>query len=130
MAANTLPRPTYDVGRWSSVISGIFNSNGRCIPLMWRCRRGQPRKYPFQYLHSMSRMFEPDSNIRDMLCQYCKGYFIGWPRLHRHIKGIHRPFELKIPEITLDQRPTSYVGRGRVLAAIQQQQRWRELWRD
>jgi hypothetical protein len=91
------------------------------------CRKENLAVYCWLH-HSLDH--EPDLNMRDMRCKYCKAWFLGWPRLHRHIKGIHRPFELKIPEITLDQRPTSYVGRGRVLAAIQQQQRWRELWRD
>jgi hypothetical protein len=27
---------------------------------------------------------EPDLNMRDMKCKYCKGYFLGWPRLHPH----------------------------------------------
>jgi len=71
---------------------------------------------------------EPDMNMRSIRCKYCKGYFQGLARWRRHIKGIHRPFELKIPEITLDQRPTSYVGRGKVFAAIQQSQRLRALW--
>jgi hypothetical protein len=73
---------------------------------------------------------EPDLNMRDMQCKYCKEHFLGWPRLHRHIRGIHRAFELKIPEITLDKRPTAYVGRGRALAAIQEQQRLSKLWWD
>ncbi len=73
---------------------------------------------------------EPDWNIKDRHCRYCKGYYLGWPRLHRHIRGIHHPSELKIPEITLDKRPTSYVGRQGVLAAIQQQQRLRDLLWD
>lgn len=67
---------------------------------------------------------------RPCRCPFCKRYLIGWPRLHRHIRGIHRPFELNIPEIILDQRPTSYVPRGRVLGAIQEHQRLLRLWRD
>jgi hypothetical protein len=62
----------------------------------------------------------PDVNMKAMRCKYCKGYFLGWSRLRRHIKGIHRPFELKIPELQLDRPPTSYVKRDRVWAAIQQ----------
>jgi hypothetical protein len=91
------------------------------------CRRENLDVYCW-LCHSLDH--EPDMNMKDRRCKYCKGYFLGWSRLHRHIKGIHRPFELKIPEITLDKRPTAYVGRGRVLAAIQQQQRWRDLWWD
>jgi hypothetical protein len=91
------------------------------------CRRNNLDVYCWLH-HSVDH--EPDMNMRDMRCKFCKGYFLDWPRLRRHIKGIHRPSELKIPEITLDKRPTSYVGRGKVLATIQQQQRWRELWRD
>lgn len=63
-------------------------------------------------------------------CKECKAWFLGWPQLRRHIKGIHRPFELKIPPITLDERPRSYAGRGRVLPAIQRQQAFERLWRD
>ena len=75
---------------------------------------------------------EPGWDARAIPCKICKPktYFIGWPRLHRHIRGIHRPFELKIPPITLDERPTSYAGRGRVLPAIQRQQAFERLWRD
>jgi hypothetical protein len=91
------------------------------------CRRVNLPAYCWLH-HSVDH--ESLSDQRPSRCRFCKTYFIGWPRLHRHIKGIHCPFELKIPEITLDQRPKSYVGRGRVLAAIQQQQRLRELWRD
>jgi hypothetical protein len=91
------------------------------------CRRENLAVYCWR-CHSLDH--EPDMNMKDMRCKYCKRYFLGWPRLRRHINGIHRPFELKIPEITLDKRPTAYVGRGRVLAAIQQQQRWRDSWWD
>lgn len=63
---------------------------------------------------------EPDLNMRDIRCKYCKGWFLGSARLHRHIRGIHRPFELKIPEVSLDKPPISYVGRRRTWAALQQ----------
>ena len=72
--------------------------------------------------HSLEH--EPDMNMKDFRCKYCKGYFLGLARLHRHIKGIHRPFELKIPEITLDRRPTPYTGRQKIWTAIQKQQLW------
>jgi hypothetical protein len=62
--------------------------------------------------------------MRAIRCKYCKTYYLGWPRLHRHIKGIHRPFELKIPEVPLDKPPVSYVGRGKVWMALQKQQLW------
>jgi hypothetical protein len=91
------------------------------------CRRVNLPVYRWLH-HSVDH--EPGWDARPIRCRFCKTYFIGWPRLHRHIRGIHRPSELKIPAITLAKRPISYVGRGRVLAAIQQQQRWRELWWD
>jgi hypothetical protein len=81
------------------------------------------------WLHH-SQDHEPDTSVRAAKCKFCKNYFGGWPRLHRHIRGIHKPSELRIPEIVLDQRPSSYVTRGRVLAAIQEQQRLRALWWD
>ena len=91
------------------------------------CRRKNLDVYCW-LCHSLDH--EPDMNMRSIRCKYCKGYYLGWPRLHRHIRGIHRSSELKIPEITLDKRPTSYVGRQGVLAAIQQQQRLRDLLWD
>src|SRR5262249_34979472 len=62
----------------------------------------------------------PDMSAKTMRCKYCKGYFLGWARLRRHIRGIHRPFELKIPEIRLDEPPASYLKRDAVWGAIQQ----------
>lgn len=93
------------------------------------CRRENLDVYC--WLHH-SQDHNSDVYAKDIRCKYCKPkqYFLGWQRLHRHIKGIHKPFELKIPEITLDKRPKSYVGRHRVLPALQQQQRLRKLWRD
>lgn len=62
-------------------------------------------------------------NIRSIQCKYCKACFLGLARLHRHIRGIHRPSELKIPEISLAKRPTSYVKRRGVWTAIQRERR-------
>lgn len=69
---------------------------------------------------------------REFRCRFCKTrtYFVSLARLTRHIRGIHRYRELRIPAITLDQRPTSFLGRGRVFAAIQEQQRLWRMWRD
>ena len=64
---------------------------------------------------------EPDFKMRSRQCKHCKGWFLGWARLHRHIRGIHHPFELNIPDIELDKPPTSYVGRGDVWAAMQKE---------
>ena len=80
------------------------------------CRRENLDVYC--WLHH-SQDHEPDMNMKDRRCKFCKGYFVGWPRLHRHIRGIHRPFELNIPEIPLNKPPTSYVGRGGVWKALQ-----------
>jgi len=44
-------------------------------------------------------------NMQDFRCRQCDAWYLGWARLRRHIRGIHRPLELKIPEIKLDQRP-------------------------
>lgn len=81
------------------------------------CRRNNLDVYC--WLHH-SQDHEPDMNMRDYRCKYCKGWFLGWARLHRHIKGIHRPSELKIPEVSPDKPPTSYVGRRRMWVALQQ----------
>lgn len=67
---------------------------------------------------------EPDYNLRGRRCKHCKGYFLGFSRLSRHIRGIHRPFELKIPDIQLDKPPASYLGRGKVWTALQLQKLW------
>jgi hypothetical protein len=91
------------------------------------CRRANLHVYCWLH-HSVDH--EPAWDARPIRCRICKTYFLGSARWLRHMKGIHHPLELKIPPITLDQRPTSYVSRGRVLAAIQQHQRLRELWRD
>jgi hypothetical protein len=85
------------------------------------CRRENLDVYCW-LCHSLDH--EPDMNMKDRRCKYCKGYFLGLARLLRHIKGIHRPFELKIPEITLDTRPTSYIGRRGMWTALQKQQLW------
>ncbi len=67
---------------------------------------------------------EPDLNMRDIRCRQCDAWYLGLTRLHRHIRGIHRPSELKIPEIPLDKRPTSYGRRRGVWTAIQRQRLW------
>jgi hypothetical protein len=96
-------------------------------PVKADCRKENLKVYC--WLHH-SQDHEPDTNVRAAKCKICKDYFGGWPRLRRHIRGIHRPSELKIPEIMLDQRPSSYVSRGKRLAAIQEQERLWRLWRD
>ena len=87
------------------------------------CRRRNLDVYCW-LCHSVDH--EPDFNMRDLRCKYCEGgaWFLGSARLHRHIRGIHRPFELKIPEIQLDKPPVSFVGRGKVWMALQKQQLW------
>lgn len=82
------------------------------------CRRENLDVYCW-LCHSLEH--EPDMNMRDIQCKHCKGWFLGLARLLRHIKGIHHPFELKIPELQLDKPPTSYVGRGKMWAALQSQ---------
>lgn len=91
------------------------------------CRRANLAVYCWLH-HSADH--ESNLNMRDIRCKFCQAWYLGWPRLRRHIRGIHRPFELKIPEVMLDKRPTLYAGRGKVLFAIQRQQRWERLWRD
>jgi hypothetical protein len=85
------------------------------------CRRENLNVYCW-LCHSLDH--EPDSNQRDWKCKFCKGHFLGWGRLHRHIRGIHRAFELKIPEITLDRPPRSFVARRGTWSAIQQERLW------
>jgi hypothetical protein len=87
------------------------------------CRRENLDVYCW-LCHSVDH--NPDINVKDIRCKYCKVYFLGWSRLRRHIKGIHRPCELKIPGITLDKQPTSYTGRQKTWTAIQKQQLWRD----
>lgn len=72
--------------------------------------------------HSVDHTPGPGERVHR--CKFCGRCQIGIVRLKRHLRGIHKPYELKIPPLQLDRPPSSYHNRSGALKRIQNTRYW------